>query len=124
MASNRSASSSRGGRAWKARSAGELMGGALRSLGMPSVKVTEKLERAWRDASDDRWHEHTSLRRLDGGVLEVGVNSDALRDELTNFHRARLLAVLRAALPDVPLVGIRFLTDGSSDSPADGDGNA
>lgn len=97
------------------------MGAALRSLGIPSVKVSEKLIRAWEEAADDPWRDRTNLRRLEGGVLEVGVTSDALRDELTNFHRERLLAVLRAALPDVPLVGIRFITDSRT---ADGDATA
>ena len=94
------------------------MSGALRSLGVPSVKVTEKLTRAWETACEDSWYGRTSLRRLEGGVLEVGVDSEALRDELTNFHRERLLAVLRTALPDVPLVGIRFLSDTASGSGA------
>lgn len=87
------------------------MGAALRSLGMPSAKVTEKVQGAWEAACEDAWRGRTTLRRLEGGVLEVAVGSEALRDELTNFHRDRLLAVLRAALPDVPLVGIRFMTD-------------
>jgi predicted nucleic acid-binding Zn ribbon protein len=84
---------------------------------VPSRRVTEKLLRAWRDASEDSWAQHTRLRHLEGGVLDVGVDSEALRDELANFHRDRLLRVLRAALPDVPLIGIRFLSD-----PGDGDG--
>ena len=100
------------------------MGGAMRSLGIPSVKVTDKLQQAWEAAADDGWRHGTNLRRLEGGVLEVGVASDALRDELTNFHRERLLAVLRAALPDVPLVGIRFLTDDTTGCDAAGDQNA
>lgn len=128
MDSRRSTPAGKGGRAYRARSASELVGGALRSLGLPSVKVTDKLTRAWDAACEDTWRGRTSLRRLEGGVLEVGVDSEALRDELSNFHRERLLAVLRAALPDVPLVGIRFLSDtssgsGSSRDDADGDAN-
>ena len=96
----------------------------MRSLGIPSVKVSEKLTQAWDAAADDAWRHQTGLRRLEGGVLEVGVTSDALRDELTNFHRERLLAVLRAALPDVPLVGIRFLSDDGSRTTSAGDTNA
>jgi len=95
----------------------ELVGGAMRSLGVPSARVTEALRRAWRQAADEAWHGTTQLRRLEGGVLDVGVSSEALRAELTNFHRDRLLAVLRTALPDVPLIGLRFVTD-----PADGEG--
>ncbi|MDJ0522735.1 MAG: DciA family protein [Planctomycetota bacterium] len=99
------------------RPVADLVGGALRSLGMPSAKLTEGLRRAWALAADDAWRDHTRLRRIEGGVLDVGVRSEALRAELTNFHRDRLLSVMRAALPDVSLVGLRFVTD-----PADGDG--
>jgi hypothetical protein len=31
-----------------------------------------------------------------------------LRQELQQFHRDRLLLVLKSAVPDVPLVGLRF----------------
>jgi hypothetical protein len=112
MANHRKKDSEDGpSRARRARPVSELMGATLKSLGVPSATVSEKLTRAWRDACDETWHDHTTLRRLEGGVLEVGVDSDALRDELTNFHRDRLLAVLRAALSNVPLVGIRFIAD-------------
>jgi hypothetical protein len=99
------------------RTAADLLPGALRELGVPSAPLTGRLKRAWLAAVDEGWRERTALRRLEGGVLEVGVASEALRDELVNFHRQRLLAVLRTALPDVPLIGIRFVSD-----PADGDG--
>ncbi len=99
------------------RAVSDLVGGALRSLGVPSAKVTDGLRRAWRLAADESWRDHTQLRRIQGGILDVGVSSEALRAELTNFHRDRLLAVMRAALPDVPLIALRFVTD-----PADGDG--
>ena len=99
------------------RPVADLVGGALRSLGVPSAKVTDSLRRAWRAAADDGWRDHTRLRRIQGGILDIGVSSEALRAELTNFHRDRLLAVLRAALPDVPLIALRFVTD-----PADGEG--
>jgi hypothetical protein len=61
---------------------------------------------------------------LDGGVLVVAVSSSALREELAQYHRARLLDVLKTALPDLPLVGIRFTlaevgTDSGSAFPGD-----
>lgn len=106
-----------GQRRSKPRSAAELLPAALRSLGIPSARLTSRLRKAWGAACEEAWRGRTLLRRLEGGVLEIGVASAALRDELTNFHRDRLLAVLRVALPDVPLVAIRFVSD-----PADGDG--
>ena len=104
-------------RARRTQAVGDLLGGALRSLGVPSARITQAVCAAWAGAADDAWREQTRLRRLEGGVLEIGVRSEALRDELTNFHRDRLMAVLRTALPDTPLIGLRFVSD-----PADGEG--
>jgi hypothetical protein len=103
----------RGGPPSKTRHAGELIAGALRSLGVPSARLTRRIHAAWEASCEEGWRDRTSLHRLEGGVLEIAVGSSALRDELVNFHRDRLLAVLRTALPDVPLVGIRFLSAGS-----------
>jgi len=89
----------------------DLIGGALRELGLPSQALGERVRRAWNGATDDAWRGRTRLESLDGGVLVVAVASAPLRDEIENFHRARLLEVLRAALPDVPLVGLRFVAD-------------
>ncbi len=99
------------------RPVSDLVGGALRSLGVPSARLTDGLRKAWERACEESWRDQTQLRRIQGGVLDIGVGSEALRAELTNFHRERLLAVMRAALPDVPLIALRFVTD-----PADGDG--
>jgi len=96
---------------------GDLVSGALKDLGVPSMRVTAKLSAAWAAVAEETWRSHTRLRRIEGGVLEVGVSSPSLRDELANFHKDRLLAVLRTALPDVPLISVRFVAD-----PADGDG--
>ncbi|MDA1194122.1 MAG: DciA family protein [Planctomycetota bacterium] len=110
------------GRARRARPASELVGAALRSLGLPSQRITQSVHEAWDAACEDGWSGKTNLLRLEGGVLEVAVASEALRHELTNFHRERILAVMRAALPTVPLIGIRFLSDpAASSKPAGGE---
>lgn len=114
---DRARAASRSRRRREPKAVGDLVSGALRDLGVPSMRVTQKLQAAWSAAAEESWREQTRLRRLEGGVLEVGVSSAALRDELVNFHKDRLLTVLRTALPDVPLIGVRFLAD-----PADGDG--
>jgi hypothetical protein len=72
------------------------------------VKITRRLEDAWARAADPAWRGDARLRSLVGGVLEVGVSSSSLREELAQFHGERLLAVLRAALPDLGLASLRF----------------
>jgi hypothetical protein len=88
----------------------------LRALGVPSPALTQRVESAWREACEPGWAERTRLRSLEGGVLSVSVSSEALRGELDGYHRARLLEVLRARLPGVALVGLRFCADGETGS--------
>jgi len=75
---------------------------------MPSKKLGGRVEAAWQQAAEPTWRGKVQPARLTGGVLVIEVASAALREELAQFHRARLLDVLKTALPDVPLVGIRF----------------
>ena len=99
------------------RAISDLIGPTLRDMGVPSQRVTEKLREAWALAADPDWKGEVTLQGIRGGVLEVGVRSAALRNELACFHRDRVLSVMRTALPDIPLVAIRF-----APSTADGAG--
>lgn len=90
---------------------GDLVAPALRELGVPSARLTRRVREAWELAADPMWRDETQPHRLVGGVLVVGVRSAALRQEISQFHRERLLSVLKAALPDVPLVAIRFTAE-------------
>ena len=92
----------------KPRPVGDLLGPALRGLGMPSPRLTQRVLSAWDQVADPAWRGKAEPTQLDGGVLVVGVQSASLREELAQYHRARLLDVLKTALPDLPLVGIRF----------------
>ena len=104
---------------------GDLLGPALKALGMPSARLSSRVHAAWKQAADPAWADHVTPRAFTGGVLVLGVSSASLRQELAQFHRERLLRVLQAALPDVSLVGLRFTTESGStrpgDTPADGD---
>jgi hypothetical protein len=87
------------------------MPAVLKDLGVPSARVTRKVHEAWARVADPSWGAKTVPLRLVGGVLVVGVGSSSLRHELAQFHRERLLAVLRTALPDLPLIAIQFTAD-------------
>jgi hypothetical protein len=93
------------------RAVGDLVAGALKDLGVPSARLTKRVHDAWALAADPAWRGQTEPLALVGGVLQVGVRSSSLRHELASFHRARLLSVLKAALPDVTLVGLRFTSE-------------
>ena len=99
----------------EARPVGDLLAPALRALGMPSKRVTQRIQQAWDRAAAPSWMDVTRPVKLVGGVLFVEVDSAALRQELAQFHAERLLTVLKAAVSDIPLIGIRFVA-GSAES--------
>jgi len=98
---------------------GDLVAPALRELGVPSARLSRRIREAWSLAADEAWRGETVPLRLLGGVLVVGVRSAALRQEIAQFHRERLLSVLRAALPDVSLVALRFTAEVDADRTGD-----
>lgn len=101
------------------RAIGELVTGALRGLGVPSRAVSRRLQAAWIDVADPAWAGRARPVRCVGGALVVGVSSAPLRLELAEFHAERLLAALRARLPDDPITSLRFAPD--SDAPSETD---
>jgi len=104
--------SERGGfapeRGGPARPVGDLVTGALRSLGVPTRAASRRVLEAWGALADPAWAGKTSPTRLVGGTLCVAVSSAPLREELAQFHAARLLDAMRRALPDVPIAALRF----------------
>lgn len=95
---------------------GTLVSAALRGLGVPSQRVTTALQEAFDAALEPAWRGQVRLEALQAGVLDIGVSSAALREEIAQFHAPRLLAVLRAACPDIPLARLRVLS--SAPAPA------
>jgi predicted nucleic acid-binding Zn ribbon protein len=71
-----------------------------------------RLEAAWEAALEAilplPLRQHTRVASLRRGVLEVEVNAAPLMQELNQFHKRRLLAALRQALPGTTIADIRF----------------
>ena len=87
------------------------MSAALKDLGLPSQRITERLSRVWQMVCEPAWEGRVRLRRYEGGVLEIGVDSAPLREELAQFHSERLLEAIQTALTDLPVIGLRFVMD-------------
>jgi hypothetical protein len=96
------------GRGGPARPISALLPTALRDLGVAPKAVTRRVAAAWDRASEGAWHGKAVPDRLQGGTLFVRVSSAPLRQELAQFHAARLLTVLTTLLPDDPIVALRF----------------
>src|SRR5262245_25088934 len=70
----------------------------LRGWGRRSARL--HLERAWANAIEASHREQTRVLSLRRGILEVEVNDSVLLQELSSFHRRRLLEILKKSLPN------------------------
>ena len=66
------------------------------------------LEKAWNEAVGPDHAAHSRVGALRRGVLEVTVGNAVLLQELTHFHKRRLLEQLRQRLPGTALTDLRF----------------
>ena len=104
----------------KVRRAGDYVASAMKGLGVPSRRMDQRLHQAWDQVCETSWRERTRLRRFDGGVLEVGVSSAPLLQELAAYHADRLRDLLRSSLDGIVLVGLRFVADRDPEGPDSG----
>jgi predicted nucleic acid-binding Zn ribbon protein len=87
---------------------GEILSRLFAARGWGRRQERLHLERAWADAVGPEFAAHTRPGALRRGVLEVVVDNAVLLQELTHYHKRRLLEQLRRRLPDTPLTDLRF----------------
>jgi predicted nucleic acid-binding Zn ribbon protein len=87
---------------------GEVLSRLFTARGWGRRQDRLRLERAWAEAVGEELAAHTRPEALRRGVLEVVVDSAVLLQELTHFHKRRLLAELRQRMPGTPLTDLRF----------------
>ncbi len=87
---------------------GEILSRLFAARGWGRRQGRLHLERAWADVVGSEFAAHTRPGALRRGVLEVVVDNAVLLQELTHYHKRRLLEQLRRRLPDTPLTDLRF----------------
>jgi predicted nucleic acid-binding Zn ribbon protein len=91
---------------------GDILSRLFLSRGWARKSERLRLEAAWEAALEALaplpLRQHTRVASLRRGVLEVEVNAAPLMQELNQFHKRRLLAALRQALPGTTIADIRF----------------
>lgn len=78
----------------------------LRGWGRRSGRL--HLEKAWNEAIEAHYREQTRVLCLKRGILEVEVNDAVLMQELSSFHRRKLIAKLKAGLPNEHVKDVKF----------------
>jgi predicted nucleic acid-binding Zn ribbon protein len=87
---------------------GEILGRLFTSRGWGRRQGRLHLERAWEEVAGPAFAAQTQVGGLKRGVLEVLVGNAVLLQELSHFHKRRLLEQLRRRLPDTPITDLRF----------------
>jgi predicted nucleic acid-binding Zn ribbon protein len=87
---------------------GEILSRLFTARGWGRRQGRLHLERAWEEAAGQDVAQQTRVGALRRGVLEVTVANAVLLQELTHFHKRRLLEQLRVKLPSTPITDLRF----------------
>ena len=86
----------------------DILGKLFASRGWGRKSERQRLEQAWAAAVGPATLPDTRVGGLRRGVLEVDVRNAVLMQELTQYHKRKLLEALRLALAGVRLTDIKF----------------
>jgi predicted nucleic acid-binding Zn ribbon protein len=86
---------------------GEILPGVLKNLGITERIEEESLFGSWREIVGDAVARRSAPRRINKGILIVGVENNAWMQEI-RFHRKEILARIKERFPGVPIKGIRL----------------
>ena len=87
---------------------GEVVSRLFAARGWGRQQDRLRLERAWEAAAGAQYAPHTRVGGFKRKVLEVDVKGAVMLQELTQFHKKRILEHLRKALTGLPIADIRF----------------
>jgi predicted nucleic acid-binding Zn ribbon protein len=87
---------------------GEILGRLFAARGWGRRQDRIRLERAWAEAAGKDRAESTRVVGMKRTTLEIEVKGAILLQELSQFHRRRLLTELRKLLPNVIITDLKF----------------
>jgi predicted nucleic acid-binding Zn ribbon protein len=87
---------------------GKIVADLMATSGLSQRKNLHRIWRCWSDMLGGEVSAHTRLAGMRKNVLYVEVDSAPLLQELSAFHKGRLLSGLKEASGAVPLRDIRF----------------
>ncbi len=89
---------------------GEILSRLFAARGWGRKQERVRLESAWAEAAGVEYARHTRVASIRRNVLEIEVRGSVVLQELSQFHKRRLLAKLRELLTGVKITDLRFRT--------------
>jgi predicted nucleic acid-binding Zn ribbon protein len=87
---------------------GEILSRLFAQRGWGRRSARQQLEAAWAKVVEPTHEPHTRVASLRRSVLEIEVNDAVLLQELSSFHRRKLLEKVKAELPSSGIKELRF----------------
>ena len=87
---------------------GEILSRLFAQRGWGRRSARQQLEDAWTKVVEPAHQPHTRVASLRRSVLEIEVNDSVLLQELSSFHRRKLLEKLKTTLPSSGIKELRF----------------
>ena len=88
---------------------GQLLDQIVRRRGIAEKSGQQNLNRIWTATAGERIGQRSSVKRLRGGVLEVGVSSGAVLEELNSYLKQDLLSSIRTGHPELRIQALKFV---------------
>jgi hypothetical protein len=101
------------------RHLGDALGALFAAKGFARLRAVSELEAAWAEAVGAAVTDRTKVGGIRHGVLSVTVAHPALLEELSAFRKPEILAALRANVPSLNLLDIRFRVGPVEPDPAE-----
>ena len=86
----------------------DVLGRLFVARGWGRVSERTRLETAWGETIGPELVGQTRVGSIRRGVLEIEVRSAVLQQELTQYHKRKLLADLRVKLTGVSITDLKF----------------
>jgi predicted nucleic acid-binding Zn ribbon protein len=87
---------------------GEVLSRVFAARGWGRRQDRLRLEEAWAESIGAEGAKQTRVGALRCGVLDIEVGSSVLLQELTHYHKRKLLEQIRRRLPGVTVTDLRF----------------
>ena len=86
----------------------DILGRMFTARGWGRKSERQQLEFAWAEVAGEDLIKNTRVLAMRRGVLEIDVRNGVLLQELTQFHKRRLMDAMRKKLPGTKLTDMKF----------------